>query len=113
MRASKAFRFSNSFGEVAKFEKSEPLVGDGYRFKTLIAFGSSRPAGRMFSPEGPNVKLVVLAAQVPKGSRTKPVLAATKPETGSAAPAVTGRVVAGSKMVPTGINRPNASARAA
>ncbi len=37
------------------------------------------------------------------GSRTKPVVVATRPETGSTTPSVTGRVVAGSRIVPSGI----------
>src|ERR1700722_9556375 len=45
----------------------------------------------------------------PKGSRTKPVVFETKPDTGSRTLAVTARVVAGSRTVPTGINRPKAS----
>src|SRR6267143_7023494 len=108
-RESKAFRFSLSFGELAKFEKTLEFVGVGYRFSKLMALASKRPAGRWFRLQAASVKVVVLAAQVPNGSRTKPVEVAAIPDTGSTTPTVTGRVVAGSRMVPTGIDRPKAS----
>src|SRR5579862_1995879 len=105
-RVSNELRCSNSAGELAKFENREPFVGVGYRFNSLIALGSSRPAGMIFRPQAASVKLVVDGAHVPNGSRTNPVAVAGKPETGSTTPAVTARVVAGSSTVPTGINRP-------
>src|SRR5260370_1500626 len=106
---SKAIRFSVNFGELEEFGKMEELVGVGNRFRSLRALASKRPAGRWFRLQRERVKLVVLGAQVPKGSRTKPVDAAAIPDTGSTTPVVTGRVVAGSRMVPTGIERPKAS----
>src|SRR5581483_2583907 len=85
-----------------------------------MAFGSSRPPGSWFRPQPTRVKAVVLGPHVPKGSRTKPtgVPAVTpmphagpgSPLTGSLTPQPTGRVVAGSKIVPTGMDLPNASA---
>src|SRR5437660_7588135 len=79
-----------------------------------MAFPSNRLAGRWFKPQVPMFapeKLIVLAAQVPllKGSRTNPELTAGKLVTGSTAPDVTARVVAGSRTVPAGITRFRAS----
>src|SRR6267142_2930007 len=89
------------------------LVGCGYRFSSLIAFASKRPlaaaAARLFRPQVASVNVVVLAGQVPKGSRTKPVFNAVIPDVVSTTPAVAARVVAGSRMVPTGIDRPRLS----
>ena len=45
-------------------------VGRGYKFNSAIAFGSKLPAGRMFKLQAVSVKTVVLAGQVPNGSRT-------------------------------------------
>ena len=78
-----------------------------------MALGSKRPAGIKFKPHAARVNDVVDGAQVPNGSRTKPVAVAGKPETGSTTPVVTARVVAGSKTVPTGIKRPRSSVRGA
>src|SRR6267143_5179142 len=97
IRASKALRFWLSFGELAKLEKRLELVGAGYRFSSLMALASKRPAGSWFRPQAASVKFAVLAGQVPKGSRTNPELAAVRPDTGSVVPAVTARVVAGSR----------------
>src|SRR5207249_8160115 len=77
---------------------------------SLMTLASNRPAGRKFRPQAPMFppeKLSVLAAQVPllKGSRTNPVATAGKFVTGSTTPAVTARVVAGSRTVPSGITR--------
>ena len=66
----------------------------GNRFISLMALGSSRLAGMMFPG---------------KGSRTKPLPVATRPVTGSIWPANTWRVVAGSKIVPSGTVRPSRS----
>src|SRR5438034_4477701 len=94
-RESKALRFSLSFGELAKLEKSFPLVGPGYKFKRLIALESKRPTGIIFrSPQADMLNVGVPGPQIVlKGSRTNPVVVATRPETGSTAPAVTARVV--------------------
>src|SRR6267143_1477366 len=67
-----------------------------------MALGWSRPAGRMFisASLAAVVKFVIPATLWPekKGSRTKPVLVAASPVTGSICPAVTGRVVAGKSL---------------
>src|SRR5260221_14749350 len=99
-------------------------VGLGKRPNIFVAFGSMRPAGIWFKAQAPapmlaTPKLAVVTGQAPvpkvalRGSRTKPVEAATIPVTGSGVPAVVGRVVAGSRIVPTPIKRPRASALAA
>src|SRR3954463_353937 len=71
-RVSNAFRFSLNTGELAKFEKRLELFGCGERFKSLIALGSRRLAGRTLRPQPVSVKAAVLGPQVPNGSRTKP-----------------------------------------
>jgi len=60
-----------------------------------MAFLIQTTAGSIFRLQPATSKLVVLAGQVPKGSRTKP-------------PA-TARVVAGSRMVPVGMVLPSKS----
>src|SRR5579885_1048483 len=82
-----------------------------------MALVSRRPTGIWFKLQAATfvpVKFDVLTGQVPvpnapKGSRTKPDEAAVRPVTGSTWPAVTGRVVPGSRMVPVGRMRPSAS----
>src|SRR5882762_587179 len=74
-----------------------------------MAFGSNRPAGRWLVTQVPTVKSVVPGPQVLNGSRTNPLDAAVNPDTLSTAPAVTGRVVVGSKMVPMNTVRPRGS----
>src|SRR5436305_2574874 len=70
-----------------------------------MALGSSLPPGNIFRPHPARENAAVLGAQVPNGSRTKPVPVATKPELGSTWPLVTALVVEGSKTVPSGIER--------
>src|ERR1700686_3981964 len=75
IRVSKELLCSNSFGESAKLERSEPtalVVGLGYKFNSAMAFGSRRPEGIMFRPQPATVKTKFAGAepQVPKGSRT-------------------------------------------
>src|ERR1700739_3071792 len=88
IRLSNELRCSNSFGEFAQLEKSEPVGGAGKSFNSAIAFGSSRVAGRIFrlQPARVNVKPAGALPQVPNGSRTK-------------TPGEICRVVAGPKMV--------------
>ena len=82
-----------------------------------MAFGSNRPTGIWFNWQAAMaapVKFTVFAGHdpvpiSPNGLRTYPVDVATRPVTGSTAPAVTARVVAGSKTVPNGNVRPRAS----
>ena len=112
------------FDALAKLFAIPGLVGAGNRFRSFMALLSNRVGSMWFRkqfavcPE----KFVVLKGHpaVPKafapavglklkGSRTKPVFAAIRPVTGSATPAVTGRVVAGSRMVPVAIVRPRSS----
>src|SRR5437899_8977001 len=118
MRASNALRSSRSLGELIKFWEIPGPVGSGNRFNNLIALGSKRPAAaaalRLFSPHVASVNVVVPGPQVPNGSRTYSrvpagtfvLTGATMPDTGSACPAITRRVVAGSKIVPVGTVRP-------
>ena len=109
IRESNELRCSFSFGELVKFENRLELVGSGYKFSNLMALGSNRPAGSLFKLQPASVKVAVLAAHVPNGSRTKPVLVATRPERGSTTPLVTALVVAGSRIVPSGSDLPKTS----
>src|SRR5437762_14350993 len=76
-----------------------------------MAFGSNRPTGMWLRLQAPAEKVVVEGEQVPNGSRTKPVVVATLPDTGSTVPATTVRVVARPNAVPSGDCRPTASPR--
>jgi len=96
MRASKEFLCSKSFGEFPKLPNTPEVVGFGKRLRSFMASAFNRLNGSMFKLQAAVVKIKVLAAQVPNGSRVNPVLVAVKPLTGSAAPLVTKRVVAGS-----------------
>src|SRR5208282_855296 len=104
------------------FEKSEPtalVVGNGYKFKSAMAFWSRRLAGRMFRPGQAVSEMVVKLGAHPNGSRAYPTTVPVvwpvrhagsgRPLIGSTSPQRSGRVVAGSKMVPWGIVRPKAS----
>src|SRR5437016_9689527 len=74
-----------------------------------MALGSNRPAARWFVTQVASVKSVAPGPQVLKGSRTNPLDFAVNPDTESTAPAVTGRVVVGSKTVPMNTVRPRGS----
>src|SRR6516162_10196660 len=83
-----------------------------------MAFGSRRLAGIWFSWQAPRpTKFTVFAGhpedpKTPtgtKGLRANPPLAAVSPVDGSTWPAVIARVVAGSKTVPRGNERPKPS----
>src|SRR6185437_9549617 len=76
-----------------------------------MAFGSSLAVGMWLRLQAAKEKTGVDGEQVPNGSRTKSVLVAGLPDTGSTTSAVTARVVAGSRTVPSGICRPRASVR--
>ncbi len=77
-----------------KLLMSPAWFATGKRLISLTALGSRRPAGMMFPG---------------KASRTYPFPVATRPVTGSTCPANTWRVVAGSKIVPSGTVRPSRS----
>jgi hypothetical protein len=95
-RVSKALRCSNEFRGIGEIRKATTeLVGPGYNFISAMAFGSRREVAIWFRPQA-GVKLAVLAAGAEGVANDSPVDVAVKPDTGSTAPAVTGRVVAGS-----------------
>src|SRR5207249_9529883 len=92
MRTSNEFALFFVTGSLWKLLKIPALVGAGNRLRTLMAFGSSRSAGRMFPA---------------KASRTKQV--GLLLESSGQLESITGRVVAGSKIVPHGAVLPSTS----